>query len=120
MCNMTAYQTSENGCGKFHAGFLKKSSVFPLKDILTEEEYKGRNIIFCGHSMGGAVATISTILALQFQKERERLFGKDEKTRIIRCFTFGAPLVGDSKLELVRKLILRYAMLISSLFEYKW
>jgi hypothetical protein len=67
--------------GKFHAGFFSRAERFPLQKILNKKEYHNRNIIFCGHSMGGAVATIVTIQALLEEQKRNTFEGKQ---RIIR------------------------------------
>ncbi len=96
--NMKAFRVSDKGKGKFHAGFLSRANLFPLKKILDEKEYTNRNIIFCGHSMGGAVATIVAIFAMLEEKKRE---GFEEKHRTIKCFTFGSPMVGDTDLQKV-------------------
>ena len=83
--------------GKFHSGFYNRAKKFPLQKFLTEKQYEGRNLIFCGHSLGGAVAAVVTIFALQAVKRREGFGDK----RTIRCFTFGAPLIGDVDLKQV-------------------
>ena len=44
--------------GKFHSGFLDRAKGFPVDKIFNDENYKGKPLIICGHSMGGAVATI--------------------------------------------------------------
>ena len=48
--------------------------------------------------MGGAVATIVAIFAMLEEKKRE---GFEKKRRAIKCFTFGAPMVGDADLQKV-------------------
>jgi hypothetical protein len=68
---MKAFRVSANGKGKFHAGFLSRANLFPLKKILDEKDYKDKNIVFCGHSMGGAIATIVAIFAILEEKKRE-------------------------------------------------
>ncbi|KAJ0578268.1 putative carboxylesterase [Helianthus annuus] len=53
---------------------------------------KGKNILFTGHSFGGALASLATLWML------------DQYTRILKskiqigCVTFGSPLVGDETL----------------------
>ena len=96
--NMKAFRVSDKGKGKFHAGFLSRANLFPLKKILDEKDYKDKDIVFCGHSMGGAVATIVAIFAMLEEKKRE---GFEKKRRAIKCFTFGAPMVGDADLQKV-------------------
>ena len=95
---MKAFRVSDKGKGKFHAGFLSRANLFPLKKILDEKDYKDKDIVFCGHSMGGAVATIVAIFAMLEEKKRE---GFEKKRRAIKSFTFGAPMVGDADLQKV-------------------
>ena len=48
------------------------------------------DVIFCGHSLGGAVASIASI-RLKVEKARYKLKGS------VKCITFGAPLFGDEE-----------------------
>ena len=50
------------------------------------------DVIFCGHSLGGAVASIASI-RLKVEKARYKLSGS------VKCITFGAPLFGDEQLR---------------------
>ena len=43
--------------GRLHSGFLLRAKGFPADKILNDEGYRGRDIVVCGHSLGGAVAT---------------------------------------------------------------
>jgi len=73
--------------GKAHEGIAKaaKSFVEKIKDLLlrTVQEHYGYRIVFCGHSLGGGVAVLSTLLL------RAEI---PETTRVL-CFAFGAPPV---------------------------
>ena len=80
--NLQAFVVGSSQLGKFHAGFLSRANRFPLLKILNEKDYGQKNIIFCGHSMGGAIATIVTILAWVEEKKR-RDFEEGER-RMIR------------------------------------
>ena len=51
----------------------------------------------CGHSLGGAVATIVSIV-LMLEVERRRNAGADDR-RNVSCITFGAPMIGDADLR---------------------
>ena len=97
---MKAFRVSCGIKGKFHAGFLSRANIFPLQKILNEKTYENWNIIFCGHSMGGAVATIVAIFALLEEKKRKN-FQDNLDQRSVKCFTFGAPMVGDGDLQKV-------------------
>ena len=57
-----------------------------------EERFKDMDVIFCGHSLGGAVASIASI-RLKVEKARYKLKGS------VKCITFGAPLFGDEQLR---------------------
>ncbi|XP_065648208.1 uncharacterized protein LOC101241641 isoform X3 [Hydra vulgaris] len=85
--------------GKYHAGFLNRAIKFPLQKVLNDECFAGKNIVFCGHSMGGAVATIVAIFAIVEEEKKRKATGKSDENRQIACFTFGAPLVGDLELK---------------------
>nr|XP_047128037.1 uncharacterized protein LOC101241641 isoform X3 [Hydra vulgaris] len=85
--------------GKFHAGFLNRAKKFPLQKVLNNKDFAEKSFVFCGHSMGGAVATIVAIFAIVEEEKKRKATGKSDKNRQITCFTFGAPLVGDLKLK---------------------
>ena len=67
---MRTYLAGSKYGGRFHKGFYSRAEKFPLMKILNEKDYKKRNLIFCGHSMGGAVAAIVTIMALVEARNR--------------------------------------------------
>ena len=48
--------------------------VFPIETIFSDENFKNSDVIICGHSLGGAIASIVT-LRLQL-----------EKVLILKCF----------------------------------
>ena len=66
--------------------------MFPLERILDENEFKGMDIVVCGHSLGGAIASI---VAIKLFLGLKRLF----QERSVKCITFGAPLFGDRDLQ---------------------
>tara|TARA_Y100000389_G_C17454816_1_gene517379 strand:- start:775 stop:1632 length:858 start_codon:yes stop_codon:yes gene_type:complete len=72
---------------KVHSGFLKQfnSVTFSIEKVITEfkQEEPSGSIIICGHSLGGAIATIAAIkYTLMFEMP-------------VYCITFGAPRAGD-------------------------
>ena len=72
--DLRIYQRSaENGAarGRFHAGFLSRSEMFPLVKVLTSERLAGRKLVVCGHSLGGAISSIVTTDIL-IEQERRR------------------------------------------------
>lgn len=78
--------------GKFHSGFLQRAKLFPIDKVLYDERFKDTEVVCCGHSLGGAIASIVAI-RLQGEKARYKLSGD------VKCVTFGAPLFGDSILQ---------------------
>jgi hypothetical protein len=49
---------------------------------LNEKRYENKDFIFSGHSLGGAVATITAILAILEETKKAKIFG----TLLIRSF----------------------------------
>ena len=84
--------TSPSIIGKFHSGFLKRAEMFPIHRILSDHQFKNMDIVVCGYSIGGAIASIVAIKLFIGLKHR---FQK----RLVKCITFGAPPVGDQNLQ---------------------
>jgi len=59
-----------------------------LQTYTDSKQRKLKPIIFVGHSLGGAVATLATLWALEKRLRQSSPF----------CITFGSPLVGDVRL----------------------
>ena len=53
--------------GKFHSGFLQRALKFPMETILSDENFKNSTVVLCGHSLGGAIASI---VAIRLQQEK--------------------------------------------------
>ena len=73
----------------FHKGFYDVAKIFPYETVL--EKYRNKNIVFSGHSLGGAVAGITALKAIQY------LYGSRYENEVIEncrvyAITFGAPL----------------------------
>jgi predicted lipase len=79
---MPLTHVSEKWWPQIHSGF--SDQFFSVNKYLDESVKENDSIIFCGHSLGGALATIGS-LYYSFQYP--------EKT--IACVTFGSPRVGD-------------------------
>lgn len=80
--------------GKVHTGFLKsymsvRDKLWVLLQDFMLRNGGARNIVICGHSLGGALATIAAA------DIAARLDPADAKKII--CCTFGAPQVGDAE-----------------------
>jgi triacylglycerol lipase len=72
---------------KVHSGFLTQFNNLKFQMIELINKYKGRinNIIFVGHSLGGALATLAATCCKSHYPNY-----------IISCVTFGSPKVGNS------------------------
>ncbi len=83
--------------GRIHAGFLERAAAFPVDKLLGDESLQDKQLVLCGHSLGGAVATVvAIVLMAEVEKRRASGLGRD---REVLCFTFGSPLVGDAGLR---------------------
>ncbi|TRY76885.1 hypothetical protein TCAL_14728 [Tigriopus californicus] len=80
--------------GLVHSGFLERAMDFPMEKILKDSDILSKNIIFCGHSFGGAIAILAAVMTMANLKLHSA--GTREKRNLwIKCVTFGAPMVGD-------------------------
>ena len=55
---------------------------------MDKKEFKDMDIVVCGHSLGGAIASIVAIKLFIISKQCSQ-------NRSMKCITFGAPLIGD-------------------------
>ena len=70
-----------------HRGFLSRARGLPLAWLAEAARARGRGLVLCGHSLGGAVAALATALLLV--ESRGPLPG-------VCCIAFAAPPVGNS------------------------
>jgi len=87
--------------GSSHAGFTELAGFVDINSfgnlvINDQRESTGNQIIFCGHSLGGAVASICTILLLSSLPPHLR------KPETVSCVSFGSPLIIDTRLLLMK------------------
>jgi hypothetical protein len=75
---------------KVHTGFYK--AYESVKDDIKLGDYKNYKIITCGHSLGGALATL---LAADLEHDN------------VTCISFGAPRVGDKKFVEIFKSVVK-------------
>ena len=70
--------------GKFHSGFLQRALKFPMETILSDDNFKNSKVVLCGHSLGGAIASI---VAIRIQQEKVSMKEFRIKVAIcIQCF----------------------------------
>eukprot|EP01031_Cornospumella_fuschlensis_P026568 gene26568-32109_t len=77
--------------GKIHGGFLQRAKSIPLDEIL--ELARNKKLIFTGHSLGGAIAKICTLLCFYKTTDTPNVLQN------IFCITFGAPYVGTAEVK---------------------
>ena len=78
--------------GRFHSGFLERAQTFPFEKFLFGKDYEGMDIVLCGHSLGGAIASLA-VIRMHVENKGHRLDNN------IKCITFGSPLFGDEILQ---------------------
>ncbi|KAK9796242.1 hypothetical protein WJX73_000286 [Symbiochloris irregularis] len=79
-----------------HRGFVQRARTIPAESLYTEALQSNRTLVLCGHSLGGAVAALSTVRLL-----RQLPQGHTPK---VKCICFGTPAVGNAALaQLVSK-----------------
>jgi len=74
-----------------HGGFLARSRDIPAVALFALAQHRRQQLVFCGHSLGGAVAVLCTLRLL-------RELGSLGKLGHVRCITFGMPGVGSAAL----------------------
>ena len=92
MADIDIKQTEKkNFPGLYHSGFEERSQTVSSEYILECAEETGcRNIVTCGHSLGGSV---SSIVALDLMRR-----GDQEEVRIYNI-TFGSPFFGNEDVQ---------------------
>ena len=75
--------------GRFNSGFLKCADAFPLMTV--SQFLVEKNVVVCGHSLGGAISSIVFCHLLS----REQQLRKLEISAGILNITFGSPLFAD-------------------------
>ncbi|XP_071721513.1 uncharacterized protein [Rutidosis leptorrhynchoides] len=80
-----------------HRGFMSRAKGIPALELYKLAQKKKRKLVLCGHSLGGAVAVLSTLAILRViaaassSKEHERV--------PVKCITFSQPPVGNAALR---------------------
>ncbi|KAL3679878.1 hypothetical protein R1sor_022834 [Riccia sorocarpa] len=79
--------------GTAHWGFAQRAESVPI-DFFLKLLDAGEEIIFTGHSMGGAVASLLTLRVLESESNRKGGMFEEQ----VRCITFGTPLFASTRL----------------------
>ena len=83
------------GAGAVHHGVMKRAESVPINTLVARLNRGNCTVVLCGHSLGGAVATLVCHRLLAHPTADVASWSKNKR---LRCITFGAPLVGDGKL----------------------
>jgi triacylglycerol lipase len=77
-------KTKSKTAGGVHEGFYDDTNELwsGVTRYINDESRKDKKVWFCGHSMGGAIATI---------------FCSRLKIRVASCYTYGSPRVGNKR-----------------------
>ncbi|AUF82676.1 class 3 lipase [Tetraselmis virus 1] len=67
-----------------HKGFNELYNQVHPSVVSILEEYKPTRVVFCGHSLGGALATLAAAIT-----------AVENPDTVVDCYTFGSPQVGD-------------------------
>ncbi|CAD7702625.1 unnamed protein product [Ostreobium quekettii] len=78
------------GIPAVHRGFLERARRVPLLALWKKVLDKGQRLVLCGHSLGGAVALLSTLLLLQ---HCDPVLPEQ-----IKCITFACPPVANGSM----------------------
>lgn len=77
--------TNDGNAGKMHQGFKEayEQVAEQIQQTLDQEPYSNMPLFICGHSLGGALATIAAKKIVH-------------KAGLAACYTFGSPRVGNA------------------------
>ena len=84
---------SETPCA--HRGFLFRAKAVPILWFYRVAKRRGLKLVFTGHSLGGAVASLATIRLLHWLEGE----GKTWHQTNVSCVSFAAPAVGNLALQ---------------------
>ena len=95
--------------GKVHKGFWQKASLVPIEpfiEMIINNDNDDKNIIFCGHSMGGAIAQLITLRIMEYfilfmnnNNENNRKSKNIKYFDKISCISIGSPLVASDSVN---------------------
>ncbi|XP_019263724.1 PREDICTED: uncharacterized protein LOC109241438 isoform X2 [Nicotiana attenuata] len=78
-----------------HRGFMARAKGIPALELYRLAQKKKRKLVLCGHSLGGAVAVLSTLAILRVFAASSK---ENEKVQV-KCITFSQPPVGNAALR---------------------
>uniref|UniRef100_A0A0D9VG12 Fungal lipase-type domain-containing protein n=1 Tax=Leersia perrieri TaxID=77586 RepID=A0A0D9VG12_9ORYZ len=80
-----------------HRGFLARAKGIPALELYKLAQKKNRKLVLCGHSLGGAVAALSTLAILRVLASSS--LSKEPNRLQVKCITFSQPPVGNAALR---------------------
>ncbi|XP_072952480.1 uncharacterized protein [Typha angustifolia] len=80
-----------------HRGFLARAKGIPALELYKLAQKKNRKLVLCGHSLGGAVAALSTLAILRLLASST--LSKEKGEVQVKCITFSQPPVGNAALR---------------------
>ncbi|KAI7748097.1 hypothetical protein M8C21_026107 [Ambrosia artemisiifolia] len=80
-----------------HRGFMSRAKGIPALELYKLAQKKKRKLVLCGHSLGGAVAVLSTLAILRVIASAST--SKEQDRIPVKCITFSQPPVGNAALR---------------------
>ncbi|KAI3772838.1 hypothetical protein L6452_04032 [Arctium lappa] len=80
-----------------HRGFMSRAKGIPALELYKLAQKKKRKLVLCGHSLGGAVAVLSTLAILRVIASASS--SKEHEKVHVKCITFSQPPVGNAALR---------------------
>ncbi|GAB2282419.1 hypothetical protein Dimus_016963 [Dionaea muscipula] len=80
-----------------HRGFMARAKGVPALELYRLAQKKRKKLVLCGHSLGGAVAALSTLAILRVIAASTP--SKENDKVPVKCVTFSQPPVGNAALR---------------------
>ncbi|KAJ7961646.1 lipase class 3 family protein [Quillaja saponaria] len=90
-------QLREKSKPAVHRGFLARAKGIPALELYRLAQKKKRKLVLCGHSLGGAVATLATLAILRVIAASSP--SRENEKVSVKCITFSQPPVGNAALK---------------------